>query len=316
MNYNFCTLFDKNYLFKGLALYYSLVDYCGNFKLWILCMDEITYDTLRKLNLSKVNLIRLDEFEDPDLLAVKPTRTAGEYCWTITPSLPLFLLKKHQDLKEITYLDADLAFFSIPKPLFDEFGDDSILIIEHRFYKDIDQHIKENGKYNVQFLTFRNDKNSLECLGWWRKQCLNWCYNRHENGLIGDQAYLNDWVTRFKCVHELQYIGGGLAPWNIFNYRISKKGKNIFVNDAQLIFYHYHAFRIYSKNLFQYIVGYMSKLTKSEKELIYDPYVVYIKKAIDEVNNIDPNFNYGFEKKRIKDMLVIFLTGIRRNFNI
>jgi hypothetical protein len=278
-------------------------------------MDDISYDTLKKLNLSKASLIRLDDFEDPELLDVKPTRTAGEYCWTMTPSLPLYLLKKYPSLKNVTYLDADLAFFSDPRPLFDEFGDDSILITEHRFLKNIEKNIEENGKYNVQFLTFCNDKNALDCLEWWRKQCLNWCYNRHENGLIGDQAYLNDWPERFRGVHELKHIGGGLAPWNIFNYKINGKGGNVFVNDKQLIFYHYHAFRIYSRNLFLYVVGYMSKLTKNEKKLIYNPYIAYIKRSIDEIRNIDPDFDHGFSKKSVKDMLILFITNTRRLFS-
>ena len=93
MYYTFCTLFDKNYLHKGLALYESLISNCDEFILWILCMDDITYSILEKMQLSNVKLIHLDEFEDEVLLSVKRKRSIGEYCWTCTPSIISYVIK-------------------------------------------------------------------------------------------------------------------------------------------------------------------------------------------------------------------------------
>ena len=64
MKYNFCTLFDRNYIYKGLALHTSLLHHRPDFHLWILCMDDITFNILEKLKLEKASLIRIDEFED------------------------------------------------------------------------------------------------------------------------------------------------------------------------------------------------------------------------------------------------------------
>jgi hypothetical protein len=308
MTSNYCTYFDRNYLFKGLALYRSLEKHCEEFLLYVLCMDRITYRILKKLPLKRIKLIKLADFEDPALLKVKPDRTAVEYYWTCTPSLPLYIFRKYQE-QLITYIDADVMFFSSPQKIFEELGKKSILIVEHRFKKNIAENIRANGKYNVQFLIFRNDKNGLACLKWWRKKCLEWCYNRHQNGLIGDQGYLNDWPSLFRGVHVLKNLGGGLAPWNINNYHLVQKDDKVLVEQDQLIFYHYHSFRIYSRSIFDLAFGY--SFTKDQKRLIYQPYLKAIQQAIDEVKEVEADFNYGFKEGLIQHLIISTIKSIK-----
>jgi hypothetical protein len=147
MKYHFCTLFDKNYLYKGLTLYNSLLKLCPDFVIWILCMDDIAYEILKKMNLEHAVLIKLPDFEDEELRKVKPKRTVAEFCWTCTPSLLLYVLRNNPSVDMIAYLDADLFFYSNPLPIYEEFGDNSIMIIEHRFPEHL-THMEENGIYN------------------------------------------------------------------------------------------------------------------------------------------------------------------------
>ena len=95
MTYNFCTLFDKNYLYKGLALYYSIRDNCSDFRLWILCMDDASFNILQEMSLVNVELIPLKRMEDEKLLSVKQIRNAGEYSWTTKPYLVLYIFEKY-----------------------------------------------------------------------------------------------------------------------------------------------------------------------------------------------------------------------------
>jgi len=100
-------------MYKSLLLHVS-----QDFKLWILCFDELTNKLLSKMNLKNVELISLEEFEDEDLRGVKKDRSAVEYFWTCSPSFPLYILDRYPELDMITYIDADLYFYSDPFPIF------------------------------------------------------------------------------------------------------------------------------------------------------------------------------------------------------
>ena len=290
---HYCTLFDRNYLLRGLALYRSLERYGRPFVLHVLCMDDTVYELFDRMALPGVRLIRRADFEDPELLAVKPTRTVAEYCWTCTPSLPLYVLEHNSDLELITYVDADLFFFSSPEPIFEEFGDGSILIVEHRFSPHF-AHFSVNGKYNVEWLTFRRDSNALGALRWWREKCIEWCFYRLEEDRMGDQKYLDTWPSRFDRVHVLNHIGAGLAPWNCSNYRIAVTNDRVLVNEVDLIFYHFHGFR-YLMNDEYIATGPMYLKYEPLPEQIYELYRQAIRQSLTYVRQFENNFSFGVE---------------------
>jgi len=309
MSYNFCTLFDKNYLYRGLALYRSLTEHCPDFKLWILCMDDTVYSVLKNMNLKNIEPIALKDFEDPELLSIKKSRTSVEYCWTCTSSLPLYLFKKYPNLEKIAYLDADLFFYNTPQPIYDEFGDNSILIIKHNYSKEYLYLEKRSGIYNVEMLVFQNNEEAIDCLNWWRRKCLECCSARYKNGKFGDQLYLNDWPQRFKKVRVLQYKGGGVAPWNYKNYEITKKNNKVYIDDEPLIFYHFHSLIVFKPNRIELSRGY--NLSKNVKKLIYHPYLECLRLVMNESRGFLPDARIGFRKREIyKDIIRPILSKI------
>ena len=69
--HNYCTLFDSNYLTRGLAMYESLKKNSNKFHLYIFSFDDRSYSVLKELNLESATIIKLEEFEDDELLEVK-----------------------------------------------------------------------------------------------------------------------------------------------------------------------------------------------------------------------------------------------------
>ena len=294
MKLNFCTLFNSGYLSRGLAMYQSLTVHCPDFHLYVFAFDDACYEFLKKQNYPNLTPISLKQFEDEELLRIKPTRSVAEYCWTCTPSTILYSIQKY-NLTNCTYIDADMLFFSNPAVLVEEMGSKSVLITEHRYTKEYDQADK-SGKYCVQFVTIKNDDNGLKVINWWRNACIEWCYARHEDGKFGDQKYLDDWTKRFNGVHELQHLGGGIAPWNVQQYSFtSKNGKIIGKEkstgkDFEAVFYHYHSLKFFENDMVSLTdEGYA--ISSNVIETFYTPYVRLLNKTKKTISQLDNSIN-------------------------
>lgn len=306
---NFCTLFDSNYFSYGISLYQSLQKRCPKFHLYIFAFDDLCEQKLKELNLENIIVISLKDFEDEELLKIKSTRSKGEYCWTCTPSIIRYVLQNF-DVDHCTYIDADLYFFSDPKPLIEELGEKSVSIIEHRYSHKHDQS-KVSGKYCVQFMTFKNNDKGLEVVNWWRDRCIEWCFSKAEDGKFGDQKYLDDWTTRFDSACELQNLGGGVAPWNVEQYNFcEEEGKIYGIEKAsqkkfELIFYHFHDFRILNNSEIK-LTGKCYQISNDVKKLIYKEYVKemvknsqkYLKTEFNLENNLLNKISALFKKKK------------------
>lgn len=298
----FCTLFDSYYLDKGIALYRSLERVAGDqFKLYIFCFDEKSYEVLVTMQLSQAILIKSSVFDNEKMLALKKERSKAEYCWTCTPQTIEYVLD-HYDEENVTYIDADLYFFSNPKTLFDEIKDANanIVITEHRFANNFSgrRMLKRSGKYCVEFNYFDQSDNARECLEWWKEKCIDWCYHIYEPERMGDQKYLEMFPKLFKGVHELQHVGGGVAPWNLGQYTLlsamndtivlSNKKQNIKFN---LIFYHFQNIRYIGTG---YVNIYSGTKDRCIKNTIYIPYL----ETIEEIRSELRKYGITFDVKK------------------
>jgi hypothetical protein len=284
----FCTYLDSNYLVRGLTLYWSLRRHSEPFQLWILCFDVQAFKILEDLCLDGIIPISLNNFErgDDELLQAKSNRTRIEYYFTCTPSLPLYIWRKVPAAEVISYIDSDLFFFSNPSPIYRELGNNSILIVEHRFPPHLEK-LEIFGIYNVGIISFRRNKEGLECLRWWRSRCLEWCYDRVEEGRFADQKYLDDWPTRFKKVKVLNHKGAGLAPWNVENDLLSFENGKLSVDSQPLIFYHFHGLKQVGRWLYDpRLQKYGLAAGKILKWKIYGSYFKELNRTVDWLKSV------------------------------
>lgn len=300
----FCTLFDSNYLDKGIALYKSMERHIPEFKLYVFAFDDKCYEILKKEKYAHLIPISLQEFETPELLEVKAMRTKAEYCWTCSPWVIKHVIDKcGEDI--CTYVDADMEFFSSPQPVFDEMREKgcSTIIVPHRYATDEEEKEAHDlrGSYCVEFNTFVNDKNGYEALSWWAERCLEWCFYAIPGTTewYGDQKYLNVFQEKFNGVMVCDHFGVGMAPWNIslLDYAgeengvplisVKKTGKKY-----PVIIYHFESVSFLTRHILH-----APSNTGSRKlhQAVYDS---YIKRLMDNRRYIEQKYGIKLSRKK------------------
>ncbi len=303
-----CTLFNSLYLDKGLVLHDSLKECGSDFILYVLCMDEKCYHVLSDFNTDSLIPIKLEEFEDEELLKVKSSRSFGEYCWTCTPSLILYVIEKYKE-PICTYVDADMYFYYDPEILIDEMlnAGKSVMIIPHRF-SPMNTHSLINGIYCVEFNTFAKKHDSLCVLMKWKKDCLECCTANNDGINFGDQKYLDTWPEEYpETVHVCNNPGAGVALWNIEWYKgCNKEEKTIYYkNEAfprPIIFYHFQHITYISSSLVR--TGIISGIKTIDYQLVDFLYKDYLNKINQKNEMLKTKFEIScFLKKHPAEVL-------------
>ena len=261
---NFCTYFDHNYLPRAMVMLESLHEHCPDAHVHVLCLSPECHGALRAIAYPFVTAYPLSDLEaaDPELAATRSTRTLVAYYFTLTPCWPWHLLRR-AGLGEVTYLDADMMFFSSPEPLFAEAGEAAVIVTPHKFSPRL-RYLDRFGLFNVSWLTFRNVPEGMACLGWYREACLEWCHDRVEGDRFADQKYLDAFPEKFAGVRIMRHPGGGVAPWNLegtaFGMGEAGGQGELLIDGQPLIFYHAHGLKhlwgpLYSSGLLEYGTG-------------------------------------------------------------
>lgn len=246
---NFCTLFNHVFLDRGLVLIESLLRHHEKAQIVVFAFDDLVSEVLSKKADPRIKIVRLSEFEDEELLAVKSERSLGEYCWTATPSTILYCIEK-LGMDHCAYLDADLCFFHNTEEFLPEMirSNKHVMITPHFYTPKFDQS-EASGIYCVQYMLFRGTDQGIKILRDWRKDCLEWCFARIEPGRFGDQKYLDYWEERYgEAILVCSDRGMGVAPWNVQQYRrIGDAGwllRHSQHDSFSMKFYHFHEFKV------------------------------------------------------------------------
>jgi hypothetical protein len=305
---HYCTYFDQGFLIQGLALWRSLEAHDPAAVLWVLALDDFTADVLRELAEARLRIVLLRELEaaDPELAATKASRTRIEYYFTLSPCWPRWLLAAHSEIDRVTYLDADLYFFSSPRPIFlamDE-AQASVLITAHRFPAWL-RHYERHGKFNVGVLSFRYDASGRACLDDWRARCLAWCHDRLEGDKYADQKYLDAWPERLgRALLVLAHPGVNLAPWNwdgtSWSATDAQGGALPLFDGESLVVFHFARFRLLNGDWRwqsgQIDYGVMPRVLRNA---IYEPYVRALLAARAQIAARHPGFDFPRRSARL-----------------
>ena len=277
----FCTYFDSRYLDKGLAMYHSLRRHLGRIDIWVLCLDSEVKLKLEKMRLAGLRTLSLETLEanDPQLEPCRKNRSLVEYYFTCTPCLARHMMLRDPTVDWVIYLDADLYFFKSPASIIEEMNKGDVAIISHRF-SESQKALEIYGKFNVGWVGFRNNPEGIRCASWWRDRCLEWCHDSPEDGKFGDQKYLDHFHEITNTTISIENPGANLAPWNLGNHDITFRDGRVFVDECELVFFHFHDCKLAGERIFNIgLAKYGFVLNDVVRENIYIPYLRRLLKA-------------------------------------
>lgn len=316
----FCTYFDINYVPRARALHASLRRHAGPFRLYALCHDEASFEAVSRLGDPTFLPISIGDLEryDPELAATRATRNRAEYYFTTTAALCRFVLDRFPEIELLTYLDADLYFYSSPEPIFEELEGASVGIIEHRF-RPLLRRYRRFGIYNVGWVSLRRDVDGMACVRWWRDRCIEWCHDRVEGDRYADQKYMNAFPQRFQRVHVVRHAGANVAPWNAANYRFAVSDGVVTVSGTPLVFFHFSGVREIRPWLYRTDFGaYLTPLTRVVRQHVYRPYIAELRRLSGGSNTAahvrNTDFRLGAVLGRLKSMLRVIRGAVYREF--
>jgi len=296
---HYCTYFDQGFLIQGVAMWQSLQRHDRHAVLWVLALDETTERILRRREDSRMRVVGLFKMErgDDALAAAKVNRSRVEYYFTLSPCWPRWLLENHEAIRQITYLDADLFLFSSLDSIWTQMDDRgaSVLMTAHRFSAEV-LRFEKHGIYNVGILSFRRDDVGLACLEDWRRRCLEWCYDRLEDGKYADQKYLENWPERWgDAVWVCEHAGLNAAPWNWRSHetRVEAAEEVRFDNEPLLLFHFARLRPLFGTWWWQSGQIEYGVMPWALRQAIYGPYGTALDEARAGLQEIDPAIDFN-----------------------
>ena len=270
----FCTYFDHNYLSQGLALLDSLDRHAGKFELWILALSQECEAVLRKIGHPAVKVVSVEELVrlNPNLRPARKTRNQAEFYFTASPTWFRHVLENAGPGNFVTKIDADCYFFNSPKEIYEIEKESSITITPH--YRGSDRN-ELYGKFNVGWVTIRNDEIGMSCVHKWADQCIDWCFDSPDGKRYADQKYLDQWPSNYPNLSILNHPGANLAYWNVKNTKLSAQNGIVMADEKPLCFYHFSGLKRIGKNV--YDTGLAERKIKIDNVLFKHIFLPYCK---------------------------------------
>lgn len=277
---NFAVVISKFYLSRFYCLANSLIN--QNVKIYILCFDDYSFKHIRrKFKNKRVIPLELSDIEKFDK-KLKENIISRSLIDKIVTSRPVFLkyLFLRFKLNHVFLLDSDIFFFSKAERLLKIVQKASVAYCDHCYSRQQKLLNKLYGRFNGGFIYIKKDINGKNFLKQWSILCKKWCTFEPHNGKFSDQKYLENLRSKIKNLKIISQPGINLAPWNLENKKIYTINKKIFVNEEELIFFHFHGIRAISRKI--YLLGlsnYLFKINNDVKEIIFKKYLTLLSKT-------------------------------------
>lgn len=269
MKHYYYTICSSASLYKGLVLYETMKENDLDFKFYLVCLDDISVDLVKRLNPIDMIPIRASEIrkciENTTLTAAMPEKG---YSLKDKADTALFLFQKYPELDHLLWLDCQAGLISDIGMVYKYWGNASILVLKEQ--KD------DEMSCSGILMGFQNDKAGIECL------------NLITTANDVPFSELVELIENLQVIDKTSIV---LTPESF------EKGQSMAELEKNRVFYKGHQIPLYYYDALKYYDGEFFDLCSSCKtidfkalETIYLPYVKKCKQAAARINAIIPGF--------------------------
>jgi hypothetical protein len=222
-----------------------------------------------------------------------------EFTTALKPSITLSLLK---DYPSVIFLDPDTRVYSPLDLIWSRLDESSsVLLTPHYLTPQPDTDDESDipmmrfGSFNLGFFAVTKSAGTSAFLNWWDKRCRSHCYMESQYGLSTDQKWVSIAPCLFCCITILYDNILNVAPWNLFERRITMNNDRFSINgDSELIFFHFSNF---DHSDIQYRKCRASNCKTDdwpELELLASAYSVELIAETNNLQSVDPTYSYDY----------------------
>lgn len=246
------TICCNNYFARAMALAESFLQ-LNDEDCFYLIISDINQPSINYPQNEKIKTRFIEEIE-PNYNELIEKYCTVELATSIKASACIYLLKENE---QIVYFDPDIYLYSKMDELKEMFVENDIILTPHILTPiKIDNKtpseipFQQVGVFNLGFIALKRTVNSKAFLVWWKERLLNLCYIDVGNGLFTDQIFITHVPIFFDKVLIIKDFGYNMAPWNLHERFLTKKGDKYLVNDIyELKFYHFSSYKLNSLEL-------------------------------------------------------------------
>lgn len=173
--------------------------------------------------------------------------TPAELCWALKPYIFKWLLNQFDSA---FYFDSDICLISSLDHIVKELGCAPILLTPHYLepFGCATIHgvralsLLRGGVFNAGFIAVNRCDESLSFVDWWAAHVTRHGRNDPDNGMCGDQRWLDLVPALFPGLKISRHPGLNVGYWNIHERVVTQLSGRYFVNGEPLLFLHLSGF--------------------------------------------------------------------------
>ena len=240
-----CTIIFRNYLSHARILASSLRQHMPGGNFYLLVLDDLPKRTRIE---PYIRVLGVEDLELPSFYEMSFKYDVTELSTAVKPTLLSLLFRKFGETR-VVYFDPDILIMRPLDALVEVMTGATIVLTPHLLkpipldgLRPSEQDIMLSGAYNLGFIALTRSAETDSFLQWWEERLRDGCRIDPPNALFVDQRWIDLVPGYFRGTTIFAEPAYNVAYWNLHERKLTRRGKQFYVNEEPLVFFHFSGF--------------------------------------------------------------------------